>query len=177
MRTILGVMLVPISALTLHLPSAVADETARLAELDAYWATVARAVREGDYDLYVSTCHPDGVLVTGIKQQCSPLSKALARWKPEFDDTRAGTRESGLTLRFRRRLGDETTAHESGMFLYTARTADGKTLREYIHFEALLLKRDGWKILMEYQKSKGTEEEWNALEGSGGSAPAVRPAG
>ncbi len=35
--------------------------------------------------------------------------------------------------------------------------------KDYIHFEALLLKRDGWKIMMEYQKSTATVEEWNAL--------------
>ncbi len=172
MRSVLSLMRVPMVILAFGLPSAGADEAARLMELDAYWTTVARAVQEGDFKLYESTCHPDGVLVTGIKKQCYPLSKALARWKQEFDDTRAGKRESGLTLRFRQRLGDDTTAHESGMFLYTAKTADGKDIREYIHFEALLLKRDGWKIMMEYQKSKGTEEEWNALKKSGGAAPA-----
>ena len=38
------------------LPSPTADETSRLAELDAYWARVSRAVKEGDFELYVSTC-------------------------------------------------------------------------------------------------------------------------
>jgi len=148
-----------------------ADDIARLAELDAYWARVARAVNTGDFELYRSTCHPDGVLVTGIKQQCYPLSQALARWKKEFDDTRAGTRKSALELRFRQRLGDAVTAHETGMFLYTAETADGTSIKEYIHFEALLLKRDGWKIMMEYQKSTGTEAEWNALKPAGPARP------
>ena len=67
-------------------------------------------------------------------------------------------------LVIRQRLGDETTAHESGIFRYTATGADGKNIRKsYIHFEALLLKRDGWKIMMEYQKFEATVEEWNAL--------------
>ena len=38
------------------LPSPTADETSRLAELDAYWARVSRAVKEGDFELYVATC-------------------------------------------------------------------------------------------------------------------------
>ena len=143
-------------------PPSTADEKSRLAELDAYWAKVSRAVQEGDFDLYASTCHKDGVLVSGVNQQCYPLSKALARWQQEFVDTKAGKIKASVVFRFRRRLGDETTAHESGIFRYTATGADGENVR-YIHFEALLLKRDGWKIMMEYQKSKATVEEWNAL--------------
>jgi len=42
----------------------------------------------------------------------------------------------------------------------------GTVTKNYIHLEALLLKRGRWKIMMEYQKSKGTEEEWNELEQS-----------
>ncbi len=148
-----------------NLPSPTADETSRLAELDAYWAKVSRAVKEGDFELYVSTCHKDGVLVSGVKQQCYPLTKALARWKQDFVDAKAGKTKTSVVFRFRQRLGDETTAHESGIFLYTATGADGKNIRKsYIHFEALLLKRDGWKIMMEYQKSEATVEEWNALQ-------------
>jgi hypothetical protein len=145
-------------------PLSTADEASRLAELDAYWARVSRAVEEGNFDLYVSTCHKDGVLVSGVEQQCYPLSKALARWKQDFVDTKAGKTKASVVFRFRQRLGDEATAHESGIFLYTATDADGKNIRkDYIHFEALLLKRDGWKIMMEYQKSKATVEEWNGL--------------
>ena len=51
------------------------------------------------------------------------------------------------------------------MFLYSTVDGDGNATREYIHFEALLAKRKGhWKILMEYQKSKGTKEQWDALK-------------
>ena len=31
----------------------------------------------------------------------------------------------------------------------------------YIRFEALLVKQDGWKTLMKYQKALVTEEEWD----------------
>ena len=39
------------------------DDTARLKELDAYWAEVSRAVNAGDFKGYSATCHPEGVLV------------------------------------------------------------------------------------------------------------------
>lgn len=141
------------------------DEAARLTDLDAYWAEVSRCVRVGDFEGYVATCHKEGVLVSGTAGKCHPLVQALARWKREFDDTKAGTRTSAVTFRFSKRLGDETTAHETGIFLYAWSTAGTATTYEYVHFEALLRKQaDGWKIVMEYQKSKASEEEWNALK-------------
>lgn len=141
------------------------DAKDRLRELDAYWAAVSRAVGEGDFEGYKATCHEQGVLVAGIKKTSQPLSKALARWKQEFDDTKAGRMKASVAFRFGSRIGDADTAHETGIFLYTAQTADGKRTEEYIHFEALLIKQDGkWKILMEYQKSKATQQEWEAMK-------------
>jgi ketosteroid isomerase-like protein len=137
----------------------------RLRELDAYWAEVSRAVGAGDFEGYKATCHEQGVLVTGIKKTSEPLAKALAQWKPGFDDTRAGKMKASVTFRFSTRLGDADTAHETGIFLYTAETAAGKRTEEYIHLEALLTKQQGkWKTLMEYQKSKATKKEWDKLE-------------
>jgi hypothetical protein len=138
--------------------------SARLKQLDAYWAEVSRAVGTGDFDAYVATCHPEGVLVSGSKQTSSPLADALKRWQKDFDDTRSGKVKGSVVFKFSQRLGDATTAHETGMFMYVATAADGKETRDYIHLEALLVKRDGrWQILMEYQKSKGTREEFEAL--------------
>jgi ketosteroid isomerase-like protein len=141
-----------------------ADDPARLKQLDAYWAEVSKAVGTGDFAAYEATCHPEGVLVSGSKKTSSPLADALKRWKKEFDATKSGEMKASVEFRFSQRLGDATTAHETGMFLYTATGADGKETREYIQFEALLLQRDGrWKIVMEYQKSKGTRADYEAL--------------
>lgn len=138
---------------------------ARLVELDAYWAVVSKAVNTGDFDAYAATCHPEGVLVSGGKQMSQPLAAALARWKQEFVDTRDGKMKASVEFRFSRRIGDATTAHETGIFLYTAQKADGPPKAEHIHFEALLVNRaDGWKILMENQKGPATEAEWQALK-------------
>jgi ketosteroid isomerase-like protein len=141
------------------------QEKARLAELDKFWAEVSRTVKEGDFEGYSATCHPEAVLVTGTKKLSYPLTQALARWKKEFDDTKSGERESSAAFRFSQRLGDSTTAHETGVLLYSFRQGDGEMKHEYIHLEALLLKKDdGWKIIMEYQKGPATEEEWKALK-------------
>lgn len=136
----------------------------RLSELDAYWAEVSRCVNEGDFEGYTATCHEEGVLVAGTHDKAHPLANALVKWKQEFVDTKSGKIKAGVTFRLSRRLGDETTAHETGMFLYYQIKPDGKKVEEYIHLEALLLKKNGsWKIMMEHQKSRGTKEEWDKL--------------
>lgn len=141
------------------------EQQARLAELDAYWAAVSRAVNSGDFEAYAASCHPEGVLVSGRKQTSQPLSHALARWKQGFLDTRDGKMKASVAFRFSRRIGDATTAHETGIFLYTAQSGDDPAKAEHIHFEALLVKKaDGWKILMENQKGPATEAEWQALK-------------
>ncbi|QTN31107.1 DUF1080 domain-containing protein [Akkermansiaceae bacterium] len=139
-------------------------DEARIKELDAYWNEVSRAVNVGDFEAYKATCHPGAVLVSGTKKVSYPLTQALARWKKEFDDTKAGNMEASVDFRFANRYGDAETAHESGVFLYTQKVGDGDAKPEYIGFEALLVKEGGaWKILMEYQKEVLTKSEWDAL--------------
>ncbi|SVA30837.1 uncharacterized protein METZ01_LOCUS83691 [marine metagenome] len=142
------------------------EEKERLVELDAYWAEVSRAVREGDFEGYKATCHEKGVLVSGTKKTSYPLSEALVRWKKDFTATKAGKIKAKVEFRFSQRFGDETTAHETGIFLYSFTDPEGRWTQEHIHFQALLLKgKDGWKIMMEYQKSKAKKVEWDALTG------------
>jgi hypothetical protein len=132
-------------------------------ELEAYWAEVSRSVREGDFSGYSKTCHPQGVLVSGIKKSSYPLTQALEGWKQGFDDTRTKIMKASVDFRFSQRLYGPTTAHETGIFRY-ASTRDGLQTITYVHFEGLLQKSPaGWKIVMEYQKSAATEAEWNAL--------------
>ncbi len=49
------------------------------------------------------------------------------------------------------------------MFCYTKVDVDGAITKDYINLEALLIKRGKWKIMMEYQKSEGTEKEWKGV--------------
>ncbi len=163
MKTIL--LLAITILLSLSLSSVADQEEVRLAELDVFWSEVSRTVKEGDFGGYSATCHPEAVLVAGTKKLSYPLTQALARWKKEFDDTKSGERESSAAFRFSQRLGDATTAHETAILRYSFRQGDGEMKHEYIHLEALLLKKnDGWKIIMEYQKAPATEAEWKALE-------------
>jgi hypothetical protein len=136
----------------------------RLAELDALWGEVDRAVREGDFETYAARCHPEGVLVSESKGLSQPLSVALARWKSEFAATREGRMTAEVETRFTRRLGDATTAHESGMFRYTSRMKGKESHTDFVPFDALLVKREGrWLILMEHQKAHATQAEWEKL--------------
>ena len=140
------------------------QKVTRLEELDAYWAEVSRTVKEGDFEGYAATCHEDGVLISGKKGTSYLLSKALQKWKTEFDQTKAGTMEASVEFRLSKRWGDADTAHEVGMFRYAQNVGKGEERVAYIHLEALLVKKDGWKILMENQKREGTEEEWDKLK-------------
>jgi len=156
-------MLFTLSLLSAFSQNVELSDSLRLNELNSYWAEVSRAVNEGDFEAYTATCHPKAVLVAGISKKAYPLSKALARWKKEFDDTKAEKRKSSVIFRFSQRLGDSAAAHETGIFLYSYEQ-DGKKGGDYINFEALLIKEDTWKIMMEYQKSLATKEDWDKLK-------------
>lgn len=146
-----------------------AQDSTRLAELDQYWDQLAKTVIEGDYEGYGALYHEDAVVVfTGGENKTSvPIAKALAGWKQGFLDTKAGKRHDKVEFRMSQRIGDETTAHETGLFLFTSMDRDGNILSKGVtHLEMLLVKKGNeWLAVMEYQKSKGTMEEWEALGG------------
>ena len=140
------------------------EDSARVAELDDYWTEVSRCVKEGDFEGYKATFHKDGIFVSGSRNEAYPISQALKRWKPDFTQTKSGKITASVEFRFSKRLGDATTAHETGMFFYSRVNADGTKAMYYVHLEALLIKRGTWKAMMEYQKSQGTKEEWDKLK-------------
>lgn len=142
-----------------------ANDSIRLAALNSFWAEVSRTVRMGDFEGYSATCHQEGVLVSGSAKTSVSLNDALVAWKPGFVDTKSGKIKANVAFRFSQRIGNESTAHETGIFHYTSMDSTGAGRDSYIHLEALLVNQDsGWKILMEYQKSEATKEEWDALE-------------
>jgi len=131
------------------------------ADLDAFWTEVSRTVGEGDFDGYAATYHEDAVLVSGGGGVSYPISDALAGWKPDFDRTRRGEVSARVAFRFSSRLTSPTTAHETGLFRYRMDAPDSDAVDAIVHFEALLVKKDGrWLMVMEYQKEPGTAEEW-----------------
>ncbi len=142
-------------------------DSLRIAELDRFWEEISRTVREGDFEGYKSAYHIDAVVIfaSGKNKTSVPISTALNNWKQGFLDTKAGKRRDNVELRFSQRIGDETTAHETGIFKFSSVDSNGKVIANYItHFEMLLVKRNKtWHGLMEYQKSNATQEEWDAL--------------
>ncbi|KAA2217266.1 Cif family virulence factor [Maribacter flavus] len=146
----------------------ISNDSLRIAELDTFWAEVSRTVREGDFEGYKATYHEDAVVVFTTRENKSSISitKALSNWKQDFIDTKAGKTKNTVEFRFSQRVGDENTAHETGIFGFQSNDGSGKTApKQFVHFEALLVKKDnGWLMVMEYQKSKATEEEWALLE-------------
>jgi len=135
------------------------------AELDAFWAAISRAGAEGDFEAMSAAYHPDAVLVSESRGNSVPIAEALARWKPGIEETRRGAMSASVAFRFTGRLNDETTAHQTGIFRYEESRPGSEPSVVYIHFEALLVKKDRWLMTMEYQKRPATEEEWIAAGG------------
>lgn len=144
-----------------------ADST-RLAELNRFWTTLSQTVQSGDFEGYKALYHKDAVVVftTGKNKTSASIEKAMANWKQGFKDTKTGKQTDKVEFRFSQRIGSETTAHETGIFYFTSYDSNRKVkAKEFIHFEMLLIKGDnGWQALMEYQKFKATQEEWDTLK-------------
>ncbi|MFD2098469.1 hypothetical protein [Flagellimonas iocasae] len=144
------------------------NDSLRLAELNDFWAEVSRTVSEGDFEGYKATYHEDAVVVftTGENKGSVSIAKALRNWEQDFIDTKSGKTRNSVEFRFSQRVGDETTAHETGIFAFQSNNGTGNdNPKQFVHFNALLIKRaEAWLLVMEYQKSKATEEEWNVLE-------------
>ena len=153
---------------TINIPVEINKDSLRIAELDKFWTELARTVREGDFEGYAATYHEDAVVVfaSGKNKTSIPVAKALAGWKQGFLDTKTGKNISDVTFRFSQRIGDDTTAHETGIFVYTSSDSTSENKVQYrVHFEMLLVKRNNkWLGVMEYQKSDATEEEWEAIK-------------
>ena len=132
-------------------------------ELSDYWAGVSKTIKAGDIEGYAATYHPDAIYVDGTRDISYPISEAFVRWKPGFDDTAAGEMEANVEFRFSDTRVGENTAHQTGMFHYSFEKLDGEAGEYFVHFEALLVNKNGWKLMMEYQKEPGTREDWDKL--------------
>jgi ketosteroid isomerase-like protein len=142
--------------------SLAADASARLVELELFWSQVARTVREGEFAAYAASYHDDAVVVS-LKDSV-PIAQALAAWKTGFVETKAGKTRADVQFRFSKRVSDTTTAHETGIFQYSSTDTSGKARESFVHFEALLVKKGSWKIIMENQKNAASKAEWDAIK-------------
>jgi ketosteroid isomerase-like protein len=144
------------------------NDSIRLAELDKLWKEVARTDREGDFEGLKAVYHEDVVVVsaTGNNQTSSPISTTIEEWKEDLLNAKSGKVKANVEFLFSQQMGSKTTAFDAGIFHHTAIDKEGKRLPDaYIHFDMLLVKRKGkWLLLMEYQKSIATKEEWDLLK-------------
>lgn len=134
-------------------------------EVDQFWMEVSRTVTEGDFENYATTYHSDAVLVDGISGISYPIADALSGWKQGFEDTRTGKIKANVEFKFTERFHSETTAHDTGIFKYSSQVAGEESHATYINFQGLLTKVSGeWKMLMEYQVSITTKDEWDEIK-------------
>jgi len=133
-------------------------------ELDAAWKKLENTVSTGDFRSFKSVYHQDAVLVNGITKNSYPIKNAFEGWEKGFIDTKSEEIIANLDVKFSERLFDEFTAHETGIFHYYTINKNGDKNDTYVHFESLWIKKNNkWKMIMEYQKSRTTEAEWNTL--------------
>ena len=133
-------------------------------ELDAAWKKLENTVSTGDFRSFKSVYHQDAVLVNGIIKNSYPIKNAFEGWEKGFIDTKSEEIIANLDVKFSERLFDEFTAHETGIFHYYTINKNGDKDDTYVHFESLWVKKNNkWKMIMEYQKSRTTEVEWNTL--------------
>ena len=153
-----------VAAVMLPWQSSFAENDLVIAELDAFWTELARTVNEGDFEAYSNTYHEDAILVSESSGSSYPIANALGGWEQGFIDTKSGKLTASVEFRFTQRLNDSTTAHETGIFKYSSKPQDGEWNISYTNFESLLIKKEGWKAMMEFQQSPATEAEWNAAK-------------
>lgn len=134
-------------------------------ELNAFWIEAERQVREGDFEAYSNSFHPNAILVNGISKNSIPIKEALDRWEKGFEDTRQRQMKASVEFRFSETVFGTSSAYQKGIFHYTSEYIGQSPVSVFIHFEVLLTKSNSiWEILMEYQKDYATKEDWNSLE-------------
>ena len=133
-------------------------------ELNAAWNKLEQTVSNGDFRSFKSVYHRDAVLVNGISKSSYPIKKAFEGWQQGFTDTKSGEITAYLDVKFSERIFDEFSAHETGVFHYYTINKKGQQSDTYVHFESLWVKKNNrWIMMMEYQKSRSDETEWNTL--------------
>jgi len=139
------------------------DRKHTTSDLDRFWKELACTVAAGNFAAYSNHYHEDAVYVSALSGECHPIKQALLGWQDGFAETRAGRRSTNVQFRFTQRLHNADTAHVTGIFCYTSHEGLENPVVLCVHFEALLVRKNDWKILMEYQKESATEAQWAQL--------------
>lgn len=128
-----------------------------------FWQPQADAISAHDFITVAKFYHPDAILVSQGSGTTTPIEDTLTRWKKDADRLKAEGGEAGVSFRFTKRLDNEKTAYEEGIFNYYMVDRNGKYSGAPYHFSALLRKKDGqWIMLMENQIRPASQAEWDA---------------
>jgi hypothetical protein len=100
--------MIRLSILTLLLASPSGGQAQVDTQLNAFWAELARTVREGDFEGYSRLYHPQAVLASMASGTSYPIAQALAGWEQGFIDTREGKARANVEFGFSQRLHGET---------------------------------------------------------------------
>lgn len=138
-----------------------ADQT--IQELNAFWQSLSDAVAAGDFSSSADHYHDDAVYVSAAELLSYPLEQALRGWEPGFAEVKKGEKVANVRFRFSQRIPGQGTALETGIFRYSSGEPGVVQETLLLHFEALLVKKRRWQILMEFQKEPATEDEWSRL--------------
>ncbi|MFT5755959.1 MAG: hypothetical protein ACI9LM_000671 [Alteromonadaceae bacterium] len=131
-------------------------------ETDSLYRMIIQTVQEVDFQRMGSTYHGDAVMVTSKKS--TPIKAVLKRWKKEGEQLQSEGGFARVKFRFLKRIVNETTAFESGIYRYSTIDKLGAETVFYMYFEDLNIKKDGkWLTLMEHQTKTATEKEWSDL--------------
>ena len=133
-------------------------------EIDSSWAIMKRLINNGDFRKFKTMYHRDAIMVNGMKNSTYSIRNAFDGWEQGFIDTKTGSIDADLELKFSRRIFDNDTAHETGIFHYSTIKKGGASTDSFIHFEALWIKKQNkWLMLMENQISRTSKSEWDSF--------------
>ena len=135
-----------------------------ISQLDRSWEAMKNSINNGDFRKFKTMYHRDAIMVNGIKDSTYSIRNAFDTWEQGFKDTKAGIIDADLELKFSRRVYNNDTAHETGIFHYYTIKESGERTDSFIHFEALWIKKQNkWLMLMENQISRTSKSEWDSF--------------
>lgn len=131
------------------------------------WIPLVESVRTADFEMHAATYHPSAVVVFTNKDSTISGRQFLANIKPDFEKRQGGPEDTILKFRFNRRIDNEDTAFETGIFAFSTLDENGDWQTAYRTLEALLIRENGkWLMLMEHQ-DMADEADWNEAGSAG----------
>jgi hypothetical protein len=131
--------------------------------IDALYTEITRTVEETDFTGMLAAYHADAIIVTS--SSVMPITSVMKRWKQQGEAAQKQGINATVSFKIKNRKFDDTSAFDQGIFFYQTVDANGKTQSYKVHFEGLLINKNGkWLWMMERQMEAATDAEWNAIQ-------------